>query len=282
MKRFNFKSSPYTGFYWDGELLEEFNSKYQNVKMINHPEMGNTMILDDYIMVAEKDEHQYHELITHPNCLQLKSFNKALIIGGGDGLCAEELLKYPFESVTLVEIDKAVSDMAEKYFKSSLNNTFQNPRFKGIYQDALAFFPTTDKYNFIALDLNDPTEEFMHSHPLYSGDFYNSCKNSLEDDGIMVVQIGCPHLFTKHFKHNVELLKKQFKYVAIYGQYMRCYGTYQYFAACSDNIDLLHPDVNLIESQINKFGISNLKLYNTNMHKAMLMHNNEIIDILEY
>jgi spermidine synthase len=184
--------------------------------------------------------------------------------------------------VTLVEIDKAVSDMAEKYFKSGLNNTFQNPRFKCLYQDALTFFPTTEKYNFIALDLNDPTEEFMHSHPLYSGDFYNSCKSSLEDDGIMVVQIGCPHLFTKHFKHNVELLKKQFKYVAIYGQYMRCYGTYQYFAACSDNIDLLHPDVKFIDNQINKFGISNLKLYNTNMHKAMLMHNNEIIDILEY
>lgn len=281
MQRFYFKSSPFTGFFWDGILLEEVNSDYQNIKVISHPEMGNTLILDDYIMVTQKDEYQYHELITHPNCLQLKHWNKALIIGGGDGLCAEEVLKYPFNEVTLVEIDQTVSEISKKYFNNELKSTFENPRFNGLYQDALKFFPNNDKFDFIALDLNDPAEEFMHSHPLYSGDFYQSCKQSLSKDGIMVVQIGCPYLFTKHFQYNLKLLKSMFKHVAVYGQYMRCYGTYQFFAACSDHVFIDKPDFEIITQNLKNIGLSHLKLYNINMHKGMLMHNNEIIEIME-
>lgn len=281
IERFYFKSSKHTGFFWDCKLLEHYKSDYQDIKMVYHPEMGNTLILDDYIMVTEKDEHQYHELITHPNCLQLHQHRQALIIGGGDGLCAEEVLKYPFDKVTLVEIDEEVSRACRRHFQSNLNGVFHNPRFETRYQDALAFFPNEYQYDFISLDLNDPAEDFMHSHPLYSEEFYTQCKKSLSQEGIMVVQIGCPYLFTAHFKRNYNLLISQFKHVVVYGMYMRCYGTYQFFAACSDFIDLNSPNISFMEKNIKKFGISELKLYNTDMHIGMLKHNNEINQIIK-
>lgn len=278
MQRFYFKSSPSTGFYWDATLLHHSKSQWQDIKVIENPEMGKTLVLDDYIMVSQKDEHQYHELIVHPNCVQLPTFNNALIIGGGDGLCAEEMLKYPFDSVDLVEIDEAVSTVSREFFAQELGGTFNNVRFHPHYQDALQFFPHDKRYDFIALDLNDPAEDFMHSHPLYSGEFYQTCKNHLAEKSIMVVQVGCPYLFTPHFLRNIKMLKKMFKHVAIYGQYMRCYGTYQYFASCSDTIDVSHPDLSWDLTL--PVGYEKLKLYNIYMHPAMLVQSNEIRQIL--
>lgn len=280
MQRFYFKSSPSTGFYWDATLLHHSKSQFQDIKVIDNPEMGKTLVLDDYIMVSQKDEHQYHELIVHPNCVQLPSFNHALIIGGGDGLCAEEMLKYPFKSVNLVEIDEAVSTVSREFFQQELGGVFENTRFHTYYQDALKFFPNEQHYDFIALDLNDPAEDFMHSHPLYSGEFYETCKSHLAGSGIMCVQVGCPYLFTPHFLRNVNMLKNLFRHVAIYGQYMRCYGTYQYFASCSDTIDVTQPALDSWDLTL-PVGYEKLKLYNIHMHPAMLVQNNEIRQILK-
>ena len=282
-QRFYFKSSSTTGFYWDGVLLEESNSPYQKVSVIYNEEMGNTLILDDYIMVTEKDEHQYHELIVHPNCSQLTSHNNALIIGGGDGLCAEELLKYKFNLIDMVEIDEDVSKVSQKYFSKQLGTTFNNPRLSTHYQDALIFLKNVspnNKYDFIALDLNDPAEDFMHSHPLYSNNFYELCKSHLSSTGIMVAQIGCPHLFQEHFLRNAKTLKSMFKYHMIYGMYMRCYGTYQYFIAGSDYINLNNPNYSYMEQQLSELNSKPLKLYNLDMHKGMFFINNEIKNIL--
>lgn len=279
-QRFYFKSSPNTGFYWDGVLLEKFQSAYQDIAVIYHEEMGNTLLLDNYIMVAENDEHQYHELIVHPNCTQLSHHDRALIIGGGDGLCAEETLKYPFKHIDMVEIDEAVSKISQKYFSKQLGDTFDNPRLHTHYQDALTYLPQNNKYDFIALDLNDPAEDFMHSHPLYNGNFYDLCKSQLHHHGIMVTQVGCPYLFQEHFIRNVKMLKTMFKYHMVYGMYMRCYGTYQYFIACSDFIDFHKPNYEYMKKQLLAAQSAPLKLYNFNMHQSMFLLNTEIKNIL--
>lgn len=280
IQRFNFKSSHNSGYYFDGCLIKHVISNYQDIKIIYNQDMGHILLLDDKVMITEKDEYQYHELITHPNCLQLSQFEHALIIGGGDGLCAEELLKYPFKTVTQVEIDPIVSEISQEFFKTQLGNTFQNPKFITKYQDALTFFNDEKIYNYISLDLTDPDEEYTHSNPLYSGEFYNTCKEHLYDNGIIVVQIACPYLFKEHFKRNIAQLKNLFKYTALYGKYMRCYGTYQYFLACSSSIAVSHPNKNLLYDNMKLLGIYDLKLYNPDMHISMLTQNNEIISIL--
>ena len=194
MQQFQFKTGSLAGYYFEAQLLHHEISPYQDIKIINSSIMGNMLLLNDCVMVAQKDEYQYHELITHPNCILLKQFNQALIIGGGDGLCARELLKYPFKKITLVEIDKKVSDVAKKYFSTELNNVFENKRFEPIYQDALTYLPTIDpylieenkKFDCIALDLTDPTEEFEHANPLFNGEYYKTCKNYLNKNPFVI------------------------------------------------------------------------------------------------
>jgi spermidine synthase len=284
MENFLFKTTDSTGYFFDGKLLHHEKTQYQDIKILHNKQMGNILLLNDYVMITQKDEYQYHELITHPNCIFLKEFNKALIVGGGDGLCARELLKYPFKKVELVEIDEKVSTLSQQYFNSELEGTFQNKRFSSYYQDALTFLDENykpvkeeEKYSFISLDLTDPTEEFSHAHPLFNGQYYQTCKNYLTQNGILVVQIGCPYTLETSFLNNVKQLKNIFQHVCIYGMYMRCYGTYQYFASASNTVNIEKMKQNIVLPQ----NYEKLKLYNTNMHEAMFYKNNEIINLLK-
>lgn len=286
MKKFLFNTTSTTGYFFDANLLHHETTTYQDIKIIYNEEMGHILLLNDFVMITQKDEYQYHELITHPNCIFLNEFNRALIVGGGDGLCARELLKYPFKKIDLVEIDEKVSSISQQYFKNELGQTFSHPSFQTHYQDALTFLDDTkkdvkkeEKYNFISLDLTDPTEEFSHAHPLFNGQYYQTCKNYLNDDGILVVQIGCPYTLKNSFINNIKQLKAIFKHVAIYGIYMRCYGAYQYFASASEKIDI--KDILKNDNITFPDNYEKLKLYNINMHQALFVPNNEIIDLLK-
>ncbi len=214
-----------------GEKIDEFNSIYQNIKVYDLNILGKTLVLDDYIMVADYDENIYHELMVHPACLLLNEYNRALIIGGGDLLCAKRLLQYPFKIIDQFEIDIEVTNMMLKHFNHHQSfQTFTHHRFNPQYQDALQAIPKIQyEYDFISLDLNDPAQEEMKSNPLFTLDFYRNCYKKLSPNGLMTVQIGCPETFKEHFEKQVENLNKIFNYHLIYGQYMRCYGTYQFF-----------------------------------------------------
>lgn len=271
MKKYEFKLNENVGFYWIAESLDVRNTKYQKIEIIQTNHFGKAMLLDNHVMFTEYDEHLYHEYIVYPNINQLSIFNNALIIGGGDGLCAKRILEYPFKKVVQVEIDKYVSQLAEKYFKSQLENTFYDERLVLKEQDALQYFPSVEKYNFIALDLTDPQEDNQLSNNLFNDGFYNDCKNALEEHGILIVQIGCPYLFPKHFNEQKIKLEKLFKYTCVYGGYMHCYGMHQYFIACSNNINLKNPNWKLIEKNYKKY--NKAKIYNLNLHNFWINSN---------
>ncbi len=218
--------------YWhqfDGKKIDEVQSSFQNIKVYDLEILGRTLVLDDYIMVAEFDEHIYHELMVHPACQTLKKYDRALIVGGGDLLCAQRVLKYPFKMVDQFEIDVEVTNMMLKHFKYKGFDVFSHARFNPQYRDALKIMDENHQYDFIALDLNDPAENDMTSHPLFTASFYKNCYEKLSNHGIMTVQVGCPETFHHHFMNQINSLHELFEHHLIYGRYMRCYGTYQYF-----------------------------------------------------
>lgn len=276
-----FKSNANSGYYFDCEEVESIQNAFQHLQILYSKDMGYMMSLDGHIMITQKDEYQYHEMIVHPNCLLLPEYERALIIGGGDGLCARELLKYPFHQVEQVEIDKDVSFYSQKYFSEQLGQTFSNPRFHAYYQDALTFFKDNTQYDFISLDLTDPDEDYAHSNALYSTQFYQTCHNHLKEQGIMVVQVACPYLFESHFRAQVHALSQIFPHYALYGKYMRCYGTYQYFMAVSQHLDLQNIDVGFLYKKMLQLNIGELKLYRPEWHQSIIIPSQEIINILK-
>jgi len=74
-------------------VLATTKSRFQLIDLFHAPHLGFTLALDGIIQVAQSDEHIYHELLVHPACLLLPRVRSAIILGGGDGCAARELLK---------------------------------------------------------------------------------------------------------------------------------------------------------------------------------------------
>ena len=120
--------------------FERFQSPFQTVEVHDTAPFGTLFRLDGHFMTSEKDEFFYHENLVHTAAITHPAPEKALIIGGGDGGSAEELLKYPtMKSVTLVEIDLAVIDIARKYFRAVHRGAFADPRLAIKLEDGFAF-----------------------------------------------------------------------------------------------------------------------------------------------
>src|SRR5256884_3550906 len=112
--------------------FERFQTPYQAVEVHDTRSFGKLFRLDGHLMTSEKDEFFYHENLVHVAAITHPAPETALIIGGGDGGSAEELLKYQtIKSVTLVEIDIAVPDIARKYFAEVHRGALTDPRLAG-------------------------------------------------------------------------------------------------------------------------------------------------------
>ena len=111
----------------DKQLFSEV-SEFQRVDIFESAEFGRFLVLDGRIMLTEKDEFIYHEMITHVAMCVNPAIKKVLLVGGGDGGTARELLKYDtIEKIDLVEIDKVVVEACKKFIPQTagcLDNPF--------------------------------------------------------------------------------------------------------------------------------------------------------------
>ncbi|MBR4383506.1 MAG: spermidine synthase, partial [Selenomonadaceae bacterium] len=111
----------------DSQLFGE-TSEFQRVDIFDSTEFGRILVLDGRIMLTERDEFIYHEMITHvPLCVN-PDVRKVLLVGGGDGGSARELLKYDtIEKIDLVEIDETVVRACQKFIPQTAA-CLDNPR----------------------------------------------------------------------------------------------------------------------------------------------------------
>ena len=153
-------------------------------------EFGRVLVLDGDIMLTERDEFVYDEMITHVPMAVHPNPKNILVIGVGDGGVVKELTRYDsVESIDLVEMDPMVVEVCKKYLP---NNACQldNPRVHIHYENGLKFLRRHEsEYDIIIIDSPDP---FGPSEGLFTKEFYGSCYKALKDDGIMVNQQGSP------------------------------------------------------------------------------------------
>ena len=111
----------------DKQLFSE-QSEFQRIDIFESEEFGRVLALDGYLMLTEKDEFIYHEMITHvPMCVHPNA-RRVLVIGGGDGGTVRELTKYQnIEKIDLVEIDQRVVEVS-KMFLPKTAAALEDPR----------------------------------------------------------------------------------------------------------------------------------------------------------
>lgn len=165
-------------------------SEFQRVDIFDSKEFGRFLALDGYMMLTERDEFIYHEMIVHVPMAVHPSVKKVLVIGAGDGGVIRELCRYEtIEKIDMVEIDELVVEVSKKYLPTTAC-CFDDPRLNIYYQDGLKFVRTKeDEYDLIIVDSTDP---FGPGEGLFTKEFYGNCYKALNDTGIMVNQHESP------------------------------------------------------------------------------------------
>lgn len=165
-------------------------SDFQRIDIFESEEFGRFLTLDGYMMLTEKDEFVYHDMITHVPMAVHPNIKNVLIIGGGDGGVIRELVRYPeVESIDLVEIDELVVEVCKKHLPTTAS-WFNDPRVTTYFEDGLKFIRScVEAYDLIIVDSTDP---FGPGEGLFTREFYGNCYKALRSDGILVNQHESP------------------------------------------------------------------------------------------
>jgi spermidine synthase len=248
---------------------EKFRSPFQAIEVHDSKDFGKLFRLDGHFMTSERDEFFYHENLVQPSAITHPQPTSALIIGGGDGGSAEELLKHPsIRSITLCEIDLAVVDIARKYLQAVHRGAFDDPRLTLKIEDGFAFIiNAAEHYDLIVLDLTDAGGP---SDLLYSSEFYNACAARLAPTGIMSLHVGSPVAHPERIRQTLANLRSAFSVVTPYLTCVPLYGGLWMMACCSASLDPKGTSILDVDRRISQRRIKDLKYYNGDTHRASM------------
>ncbi len=267
--RLNESLNDTSGVYFDAEhCVDSRQSEYQLIEVFETPDLGKLMRIDGANMVSERDEFFYHESLIHPAAIAHPNPQSALIIGGGDGGSAEELLKHPSIShCRLCELDGVVIEVAKAHFESVHHNVFDNHRLQVVVADGIEFLQITpDRFDLIYLDLTDPVGA---AKKLYTKIYYADCKRALNVGGAMALHIGSPFSHPDRVKIAIANLRAIFRHVAPYFVHIPVYGATWGFAVASDALDLAALAATEVNVRLDTRRIQGRQFYNGEMHQAM-------------
>ena len=253
-------------------------SEYQRIDVFESPEFGKFVALDGEIVFSDADEFVYDEMVTHVPMAVHPHVRNVLIIGGGDGGVAKELIRYPdIETIDVVEVDKMFVDVCRDIFPEVAAG-MKDPRVAIHYEDGLRFLRSKrSQYDLI---INDSTDPFGHTEGLFTKEFYGSCYKALREDGIMVYQHGSP-FYDEDEQACRDMHRKVYRSFPISRVYQAhiptCPSGYWLFGFASKKY---HPLTDLDPARWNK---SHLEAwyYTTNLHTGAFMLPKYVEDLLE-
>ncbi|MBT8419940.1 MAG: polyamine aminopropyltransferase [Gammaproteobacteria bacterium] len=242
-------------------VLHSAVSDFQRIDVIETEEFGKALVLYGSIMITEKDEFVYHEMISHVALHVHPKPSNVLIIGGGDGGTLREVLKHQrVQSAQMVEIDPEVVEVSKRFFPAVASG-FGDPRAKVIHDDGARFVANTqEKFDLILSDSSDPVGP---AQVLFQQTFYQDAFNVLNDDGIFVAQTESPAFHADNVRKIYKNLSAVFPTVMMYLAHIPTYpGSLWSFAFCSKRY---HP----LEDFRPEYGnITGLDYYNADIHRG--------------
>lgn len=238
-------------------------SEYQRIDVYDSEEFGRFLTLDGYMMLTEKDEFIYHEMITHVPMAVHPNPRNVLIIGAGDGGAVRELTRYDqVEHIDLVEIDEMVIEVCKAHLPQTACS-FDDPRVRIHLEDGVKFIRSCeDKYDLIIVDSTDP---FGPGEGLFTKEFYGSCYKALREDGIMVNQHESPF-----YAKDVEAMQRAHKRIVesfpisyVYQAHIPTYPSGHWLFGFASK--KFHPVKDLKAEAWNGLGMKT-RYYNTKLH----------------
>lgn len=195
-------------------VLEKQTSR-QDLALFDHPIFGRVLMLDGVVQVTTRDEFIYHEMMAHVPILGHGAARDVLIIGGGDCGLAEEVLKHEsVRSLTQVEIDPTIIELARDHFAEMNASVFADSRFRLVIEDGAAFTARPGPgFDVVLVDSTDPIGP---GRVLFTEPFYRSIRARLNPRGVLVTQNGVPFVQSSEFSAAVGNLASVFEHVSCY------------------------------------------------------------------
>lgn len=258
--------------------LHSEKTEFQQIDILESKEFGRFFTLDGLMMVTEKDEFIYHDMIVHVPMAVNLGIKNVLVIGAGDGGTIRELTKYKtIENIDMVEIDKRVVEVCKEYLPQTACK-FDDERVHLFFEDGLKFVRNKEnEYDLIIVDSTDP---FGPGEGLFTKEFYGNCYKALKEDGILVNQHESPYYdsYAKAMNDAHEKIYGLFKIHRVYQAHIPTYPSGHWlFGFASKKYD---PIQDLKAQEWNSLGIET-KYYNTELHVGCFALPNYVKSLLE-
>lgn len=177
----------------DGQMIVDQKSDFQHVQIFDNRLVGRVLVLDGIVQLTERDEATYSEMLSHVPVCELGTVKRVMIVGGGDGAIAEELLKHStIDHIDLVDIDGDVVSLCKTHFPNVHKGAFDDPRLTVHVADAFAFLEDDSSANSYDLIIADRPDPVGPAAVLFQTRFYDLVNRALTDNGVAVFQTGVP------------------------------------------------------------------------------------------
>ncbi len=262
------------------KLLFSKQSEYQLVEVFETDTWGNLMTIDGMVMLSERDEFVYHEMISHVGMFTHPDPKRVLIIGGGDGGTAREVLKHlSVEQVDLVEIDETVVRASKLHFPDV--GDFENPKLNVIHEDGIRFVDTVnEKYDVLIIDGSDPVGP---AEGLFKKEFFKLCYEALAEDGVLTAQTESPWIESYHpdMKKVFRAFNDLFPISKMYLSYIPLYPAGMWSMACASKKEDPLSEKEIQRATRNTDLLDSLKYYNPGVHRGAFAIPNFVKKIIQ-
>jgi len=242
------------------------HTDHQRLRVFENPTFGRILTLDGVVQVTEADNFIYHEMLTHTPILAHGAAKRVLIVGGGDGGMAREVLKHEsVEQVTMVEIDGGVVEFSKQYLPGISAGAFDDPCLDLVIADGADFMrDNRDQFDVIIIDSTDPIGP---GEVLFTDTFYDHARARLTERGIIVTQNGVPFLQGDELTGTMRAFKALFADYTCYLATIPTYAGGPMALGWGSNGDARHVDLDTLKARFAAAGIET-DYYTPEVHKA--------------
>jgi spermidine synthase len=240
---------------YEDQIIYTRQTPYQRIVLTRWAD-DVRLFLDGNLQFSSKDEHRYHESLVHPAMSLARSREAVLILGGGDGPAAREVLKYgDVQRVVLVDIDPAMTELAQTHPSLLTINkrSLLDPRVELVHQDAYKYLEdTAELFGVIIVDLPDPNNESLGK--LYTRAFYTMIHRHLAAGGVMASQATSPYFAREAYWCIVHTAADIGLQTWPYHVYVPSFGDWGFFLAAKHDVmptsASLEADTRFLDTEI--------------------------------
>ncbi|MGF6773003.1 spermidine synthase [Paraburkholderia sp. GAS199] len=256
--------------------LASVRSAYQHIEVWDTPQLGRLFTLDGRPMTSTGDEFIYHECMVHPTALAHPAPRTALVLGGGDGGAARQLLRHAcIERIVVAELDADVVRLTREHLPEVHGGAFDDPRVELVIGDAADYVAAASGpagalgnmgFDLIVFDLTPPDSP---AAGLYTPGFYAQLKRVMNPGAALSMHLGSPYFHPERIGQLLDDLRETFAVVRTMTAFVPLYGSLWMMATASDTLDPAALATEALTSRLAARGLGSLQHYDPHMHPAL-------------